>query len=64
VSLSYFEKRIDKKCFLYLRWNKQKAYKKKMCLSDAGDTIYCKAKIQVYPAKKAKAVKKVGEYFS
>jgi RNA binding exosome subunit len=64
MSVSYLEKRIDHKCFLYLRWNKQKAYIKKLCLSENGDTIYCKAKIEVYPAKKANAVKKLGKYFS
>ena len=64
MSVSYLEKRIDYKCFLYLRWNKQKAYQKTLCLSDNGDTIYCKAKIEVYPAKKTKAIKKLGKYFS
>ncbi len=64
ICVCNLEKRIDNKCFLYLRWNKQEAYKRKMCLSDTGDTIYCKAKIQVYPAKKAMAVKKIGDYFS
>lgn len=63
ISISYLEERIDNKCFLYLRWDKQKAYKKNLCLSESGDTIYCKAKIQVYPAKKAIAVKKLGDYF-
>ena len=64
LSVRNLEKRIDNKCFLYIRWDKQEAYKKSICVSDTGDTIYCKAKIQVYPAKKVMAVKKIREYFS
>ncbi len=64
ISVSKLEKRIDNKCFLYLRLDKQKAYKKRICFSDAGDTIYCKAKIQVYPTKKTVAIKKIRNYFS
>ena len=64
ISVSMLEKRIDNNCFLYLRFDKQKAYKKRICLSDAGDTIYCKGKIEAYPAKKPVAIEKLRDYFS
>jgi RNA binding exosome subunit len=64
IDVDSLENRVDNKCFFYLRIDKQKAYKKIIQISDSGDSIYCKAKIRVYPAKRTEAVKKLRNYLA
>ncbi|WGI17393.1 RNA-binding protein [Methanonatronarchaeum sp. AMET-Sl] len=50
------ERRTDEDCNLYLRFNKQDAYKEKFSLTNTGNSINIRFKIAAYPAKKQKAI--------
>ncbi|OUJ19069.1 Exosome subunit RNA binding protein with dsRBD fold [Methanonatronarchaeum thermophilum] len=50
------EKRTDEDCNLFLRFNKQDAYKEKLSLTNSGNSINIRFKIAAYPAKKQKAI--------
>ncbi|MFW6040927.1 MAG: RNA-binding domain-containing protein [Thermoplasmatota archaeon] len=62
--LKTIQKRIDERCNFYFRLDKQKAYKDKIELSDRGDTIRVRARIESYPAKREKAINNIQEYLS
>lgn len=51
--------RVDDNCVLYLRFDKQEAYRGKAVLCEHGDSIHGKVKISAYPAKQKNAVERV-----
>jgi len=54
-------KRVDEDCKLYLRLDKQAAYKGETRLTEANDAIYVCVHIASYPARQDKAMKIVEE---
>lgn len=56
--------RIDGTCHLYLRLDKQLAHTGEFALSDGGDVIHLKLKIDAYPAKQRVAAKLVEEFLA
>ena len=56
------EEAIDDNCNLFLRFSKQDAFHKKALLIKHGDSIFCKAKIKVFPSKKQQAIEQFREY--
>jgi RNA binding exosome subunit len=49
--------RVDDRCQLFLRLDKQAAYEGRIRLSDQGDAIQVCAHLEAYPAKREKALK-------
>jgi len=62
--LEKLEERVSEDCSFYLRFDKQKAYKGNISLTEKGDAILLRFKIAAYPAKKRKAIKNVEDLFS
>ncbi len=60
--LKSIEKRVDERCNFYFRLDKQKAYEEEFILSEGGNTIKCRARIESYPAKREKAVDHITSY--
>ncbi|MDI6819959.1 MAG: RNA-binding domain-containing protein [Candidatus Hodarchaeaceae archaeon] len=56
--------RIDGTCRLHLRLDKQLAHAGEFALSDGGDVIHLKLKIDAYPAKQRVAAKLVEEFIA
>lgn len=54
-----FPERIDDSCFLYLRFDKQAAYRGDLTLTDAGDSVHLRFKVLSFPAERRVAVDKV-----
>jgi len=50
------ELRTDEDCNLYLRFDKQNAYKEDLVLTNTGNSIKIRFKIAAYPAKRQKAI--------
>jgi len=48
--------RIDESCRLYLRFDKQLAYRGELVLTDSGDAIHLKLKTAAFPAKREVAI--------
>lgn len=56
--------RVGEDCCLYLRFDKQLAYKGELVLTEGGDAIHVRLKIAAYPAKREVAVKMLEEFIS
>ncbi|WP_456482072.1 RNA-binding domain-containing protein [Methanopyrus sp.] len=54
---SYIERRVDDKGNLYLRFDKQSAYKGELRISDADDVIRVKVNLESYPASREGGIK-------
>lgn len=48
--------RVDDSCRLYLRFDKQLAYRGELVLTDSGDAIHLKLKTAAFPAKREVAI--------
>ena len=48
--------RVDEECQLHFRLDKQAAYKGEVHLTDSGDSIHVCARLEAYPARRAKAL--------
>jgi len=59
--LSELDERVDDNCSLFLRFDKQAAYRGEVAL---GEGITFRAKVEAYPAEKAAAVENAREAFS
>lgn len=57
------EKKIDDRCNLFIRFDKQRAYQGGMKIVEHGDSILVKLKIAAYPAKKEVALGVVKKIF-
>ncbi|OKY78242.1 MAG: Exosome subunit RNA binding protein with dsRBD fold [Candidatus Methanohalarchaeum thermophilum] len=55
--------RLDDNCSLFIRFNKQRAYKEDLELTDSGNAIVLRFKIAAYPAKREKALEIAKEIF-
>jgi len=53
--------RVDEKCHLHLRFDKQLAYEGELAFTDGGDAIHVQLKVAAYPAKHEVATKLVQE---
>ena len=53
--------RVDEKCHLHLRFDKQLAYEGELAFTDGGDAIHVQLKVAAYPAKREVATKLVQE---
>lgn len=51
------DQRIDEDCYFYLRLSKEEAFAGRLDVVSRGDVITVKGKIQVYPARREKAVR-------
>jgi RNA binding exosome subunit len=56
--------RVDEKCNLHLRFDKQLAYEGELAFTDGGDAIHVRLKVAAYPAKHELATKLVQELIS
>ena len=56
--------RIDEECNLYLRFDKQEAYKGNLKMAQISDAILLRIKLKAYPAKQEKAIYVAKELFS
>jgi RNA binding exosome subunit len=55
--------RMDSKCNLFLRFDKQRAFLGDLKLVEHGDALHLKLKIAAYPAKKEEAIKVARQIF-
>ncbi len=55
---------VDSEGNLYLRFDKQEAYEKRISLSTGGDTIAMHAKLLSYPFRKEKAIENFVKYLN
>ena len=53
--------RVDEKCHLHLRFDKQLAYEGELAFTDGGDAIHVQLKVAAYPAKREVATRLVQE---
>lgn len=60
--LKELDKLIDDNCFLYLRFDKQKAFCEEFQLATHGDTIAMKSKIRVFPSRRDRAIESVRKF--
>lgn len=51
------DQRVDEKCHLYIRLDKQAAYESEVRLTDQADAILVSIHLETYPARREKAVK-------
>ncbi|MFP4142640.1 MAG: RNA-binding domain-containing protein [Thermoplasmata archaeon] len=58
------EKRIDDRCNFFFRIDKGKAYEDEPVLTEGGNSIRIRARVESYPSKKETAVKKMQDYLS
>jgi hypothetical protein len=56
--------RVGEDCRLYLRFDKQLAYRGELVLTEGGDAIHVRLKIAAYPAKREVAVRLLEEFIS
>ena len=56
--------RVDEKCNLHLRFDKQLAYDGELAFTDGGDAIHVRLKVAAYPAKPEVATRLVQELIS
>ena len=61
--LNELYKKMDDKGNLFLRFDKQRAYKGDLKIVEHGDAVHVKIKIAAYPAKKETAIKIAEEIF-
>ncbi len=61
--LNQLENKMDHKCNLFLRFDKQRAHLGDLKVVEHGDSIHVKIKIAAYPAKKEVALKIAREIF-
>lgn len=61
---SRVSERVDEKCHLNLRFDKQLAYKAELAFTERGDAIHVRLKVAAYPAKHEVATKLVQELIS
>ncbi|KXB04425.1 hypothetical protein AKJ50_02395 [candidate division MSBL1 archaeon SCGC-AAA382A13] len=54
--------RINEECSFYLRFDKQKAYKKQLEPTSSGDFVVLRFKVKAYPAKKKNAINKIKQF--
>ena len=54
--------KIDESCRLYLRFDKQLAYRGELVLTDSGDAVHLKLKVASFPAKREIAVDLVEKF--
>ncbi len=54
--------RVDDSCCLYLRFDKQFAYRGELVLTDSGDAIHFKLKAAAFPAKRDVAIRLVEKF--
>ena len=60
-----FEKRLDEKNYLYLRFNKREWFlNNKYVLTNEGNCLHVKCHIQTYPAKRKLAKKKFNQFIN
>jgi len=58
------DKRIDERCNFFFRVDKGKAYEGDFVLTERGNSIRIRARVESYPSKKKNAVKKMKAYLS
>ncbi|MFW6064616.1 MAG: RNA-binding domain-containing protein, partial [Candidatus Natronoplasma sp.] len=58
------EKRIDERCNFLFRIDKGKAYEGESVLTEGGNSIRIRARVESYPSKKKTAVEKMKSYLS
>ena len=56
-------RKIDDRCNLYLRFDKQRAHAGELVFSEGGDAIHFKLKVSAFPARPEIAAKLVGDFF-
>ncbi|MEF8832045.1 MAG: RNA-binding domain-containing protein [Candidatus Thermoplasmatota archaeon] len=56
------DKRIDERCNFFFRIDKGKAYEEEIVLTDGGNSIRIRARVESYPSKKETAVDKMEKY--
>ncbi len=59
--LNDLNRKMDDKCNLFLRFDKQKAYQGDLKIVEHGDSIHVKIKMAAYPARRENAIKLAGE---
>jgi len=55
-------RRVSEDCFLYLRFDKQRACEGEFVLTDSGDAIHVQLKIAAYPARREVALRLVEDF--
>jgi len=58
------DERIDERCNFFFRMDKGKAYKEEFVLTNGGNSIRIRARVESYPSKKETAIEKMNEYLS
>lgn len=58
------ERRIDDRCNFFFRVDKSKAYEEELVLTDGGNSIRVRARVESYPSRKETAVEKMEEFLS
>lgn len=58
------ERRIDDRCNFFFRVYKSKAYEEELVLTEGGNSIRVRARVESYPSRKETAVEKMEELLS
>ncbi|MEF8874194.1 MAG: RNA-binding domain-containing protein [Candidatus Thermoplasmatota archaeon] len=58
------ERRIDDRCNFFFRVDKSKAYEEELVLTEGGNSIRVRARVESYPSRKETAVEKMEEFLS
>lgn len=58
------DNRTDERCNFFFRIDKGKAYKGELVLTNGGNSVRVRARVESYPSKKETAVEKMKEYLT
>ncbi len=62
--LKDLKKRTDDRCNFFFRVDKSRAYQNELVLTEGGNSIRVRARVESYPSKKKTAIRKMEKYLS
>ncbi len=62
--LKDLERRIDERCNFFFRVDKSEAFEGEIVLTDGGNSIRVRARVESYPSRRETAIEKMREYLS
>ncbi len=62
--LKELERRIDERCNFFFRVDKSQAFEDEMVLTEGGNSIRVRARVESYPSRRETAIEKMREYLS
>ncbi|MFP3871299.1 MAG: RNA-binding domain-containing protein [Candidatus Aenigmatarchaeota archaeon] len=62
--LKDLKRRVDERCNFFFRVDKGSAYQDELVLTDGGNSIRVRARVESYPSRKETAIEKMEKYLS